>query len=73
MAYLFVITALAYFLNYEILHLLYHLPQSHPLARLPAVSTLRRLHHTHHDPALMTSRNFNITYPICDWLFRTRA
>ena len=72
-AYLFVITALAYFLNYEVLHLLYHLPDGHPLARLPLVPTLRRLHHTHHDPELMTKKNFNITYPIGDWVFRTLA
>ena len=72
-AYLFVITALGYFLNYEILHLLYHLPDGHPLGRLPLVSTLRRLHHRHHDPELMTKRNFNITYPIGDWVFRTLA
>jgi sterol desaturase/sphingolipid hydroxylase (fatty acid hydroxylase superfamily) len=72
-AYLFVITALGYFLNYEVLHLLYHLPQSNPLARLPLVPTLRRLHHTHHHPELMTKRNFNITYPIGDWVFRTLA
>ena len=67
------ITALAYFLNYEVLHLLYHLPDAHPLARLPLLPTLRRLHHTHHDPELMTRRNFNITYPLGDWVFRTLA
>jgi len=72
-AYLFVATALAYFLNYEVLHLAYHLPQDHWLARFPGLARLRRLHHAHHDPKLMTSRNFNITYPICDWLFRTLA
>ncbi len=69
--YLFAATALGYFLNYEILHLAYHLPEQHPLARVPLIPTLRRLHHRHHDPSLMTTRNFNITYPICDWLFRT--
>jgi hypothetical protein len=72
-AYLFVATALAFFLNYEVLHLAYHLPESHPVARLPGIARLRRLHHTHHDQKLMTSRNFNITYPICDVIFRTLA
>jgi len=70
-AYLFVATALGYFLNYEILHLAYHVPESHGLARVPGIRQLRRLHWTHHDQGLMASRNFNITYPICDWLFRT--
>lgn len=70
-AYLFVATALAYFLNYEVLHLAYHVPDSHWLSRVPGIATLRRLHLNHHDPRLMTSRNFNITYPIGDWLFGT--
>ncbi len=70
-AYLFVATALAYFLNYELLHLAYHVPDGHWLARVAGVATLRRLHHSHHDPTLMASRNFNITYPIGDFLFGT--
>lgn len=70
-AWLFGAVSLGYFLNYEFLHLAYHLPPSHPLARLPLVARLKRLHVTHHDPRLMASRNFNITYPLGDWLFRT--
>ena len=70
-AWLFVATSLAYFLNYEFLHLAYHLPASHPLARLPLVGRLKRLHQAHHDPRLMARCNFNITYPIGDTLFGT--
>ena len=69
---LFAATAIAYFLNYELLHLAYHLPPTHWWARFPGIARLRRLHHAHHDPALMTRFNFNITYPIGDWLFGTR-
>ncbi len=68
---LFGATAVAYFLNYELLHFSYHLPRAHPIARLPGMATLRRLHTHHHDQALMATHNFNITYPIADWLFRT--
>ena len=32
---------------------------------------LRWLHTTHHDPVLMQRYNFNITYPIGDWVFGT--
>lgn len=71
-AWLFAITGTAYFLNYEMLHFAYHLPDSHPLARVPGLAWLRRHHTTHHDPALMAQHNFNITYPIADWLFGTR-
>lgn len=68
---LFAATSLAYFLNYEFLHLAYHLPPEHPVARLPLVGRLKRLHQAHHDPRLMTRFNFNITYPLGDWLFGT--
>ena len=70
-AWLFVATSLGYFLNYEFLHLAYHLPASHPVARLPLVGRLKRLHEAHHDPRLMARCNFNITYPIGDALFGT--
>lgn len=70
-AWLFAITGLLYFLNYEYLHLAYHLPESSWVVRLPGFARLRRLHQTHHDQTLMTDCNFNITYPIGDWLFRT--
>jgi hypothetical protein len=68
-AWLFVSVGLAYFLNYEILHLAYHLPEEHWLARRWLVRRLRWLHRIHHDPRLMAHANFNITYPLGDWLF----
>ena len=70
-AWLFVATGIAYYLNYEVLHTAYHLPESHWLARVGLVRRLRWLHQAHHDPRLMASRNFNITYPLGDWLFGT--
>jgi len=70
-AWLFVATALGYFLNYEFLHLAYHLPATHPIARLPLIGRLARLHRAHHDPRLMAQRNFNISYPLGDWVFGT--
>jgi hypothetical protein len=70
-AWLFVATSLAYFLNYEFLHMAYHLPAAHPIARWGLIRRLERLHRAHHDPRLMAQRNFNITYPICDVLFGT--
>jgi hypothetical protein len=70
-AWLFGATSLAYFLNYEFLHLAYHLPPRYAVARWPLVGRLKRLHETHHDPRLMTRHNFNISYPLGDWLFGT--
>jgi hypothetical protein len=68
---LFVATAVAYFLNYEILHFAYHAPEDSWIARLPLMDRLRRLHTFHHRPEFMQRFNFNITYPIGDRLFGT--
>ena len=70
-AWLFVASGIAYFLNYEVLHTAYHLPDGHWLARNGLVRRLRWLHTIHHDPRRMASGNFNISYPFCDWLFGT--
>jgi hypothetical protein len=70
-AWLFIGTGLAYYLNYEVLHLAYHLPEEHWLARRWLVRRLRWLHRVHHDPRCMARCNFNITYPLGDWLFGT--
>jgi hypothetical protein len=70
-AFLFGATAVSYFLNYELLHFAYHLPRNHWIARLPGMAALRRLHTYHHDQGLMSTHNFNITYPIADALFGT--
>jgi hypothetical protein len=68
---LFALTAIGYFLNYEWLHFSYHTPPDSRLARLPGMAALRRHHTYHHDQSLMTHYNFNITYPIADRLFGT--
>jgi hypothetical protein len=70
-AWLFVATGLAYYLNYEVLHTAYHVPEGHWLGRVPGVARLKWLHQAHHDTTRMTRINFNISYPLCDWLFGT--
>jgi hypothetical protein len=70
-AWLAVATALAYYLNYEWLHFAYHCDPRSRIGRLPGIGVLRQLHLNHHNPKLMTTCNFNITYPFGDWLFRT--
>lgn len=70
-AWLFAATSIAYFLNYELLHLAYHSPKSSWLYRLPGMARLRRHHTLHHDHSLMTRANFNITYPIADRVIGT--
>ncbi|MFC6634762.1 sterol desaturase family protein [Microbulbifer taiwanensis] len=70
-AWLYAATVFGYFLNYELLHFGYHMDKDSWVGRLPGMATLRRLHTRHHDPRLMQCYNFNITYPIGDWLFGT--
>lgn len=70
-ALLFIATAVAYYLNYELLHFAYHSRPDSWLRAVPGFATLRRLHTRHHDPRLMLDYNFNITYPLGDWLFGT--
>lgn len=70
-AWLYVAAVFAYFLNYELLHFAYHMREDSRVGRLPGMALLRRLHTLHHDPRLMGKYNFNITYPIGDWLFGT--
>lgn len=70
-SFLFVLTAILYFLNYELLHLAYHMDPQSWVGRLPFMGRLRAHHSCHHDTRKMTLYNFNITYPICDYLFGT--
>ena len=70
-SFLFVLTVILYFLNYELLHFSYHMDPQSWVGRLPFMHSLRTHHSYHHDRRLMTRYNFNITYPICDHLFGT--
>lgn len=68
---LFSATLLAGYLGYEFFHSCEHLPPEHFLARLPWIRHMRQLHRLHHRRDLMQSRNFNITFPLMDWLYGT--
>jgi hypothetical protein len=68
---LFVATAMGYFLFYEWLHFSYHQPAESWVRRLPGMERLRHHHLTHHNLALMSKKNFNLTLPLCDLLFGT--
>jgi hypothetical protein len=71
--YIVVFTMAAYYLAYEGLHTLSHLDdRRHPyLKYIPLINTVRRMHVIHHAPGFMQTRNFNLTFPICDALFGT--
>jgi sterol desaturase/sphingolipid hydroxylase (fatty acid hydroxylase superfamily) len=68
---LFAATGVGYFLLYEWLHFAHHQPPDSLIGRRRLVAALRRLHTVHHDPRRMTRANFNITFPIADWVMGT--
>lgn len=72
---IFYLTAALYFLLYETLHALYHLPEP-VLARLGlggrAFRALQSHHRHHHVLGRMAHVNFNVTLPIMDTLLGTK-
>src|SRR5262249_44716606 len=71
-AWLYVATAMGYFLTYEWLHFAYHLDEAHWLGGAAALRAPRRPHQADHHKALLGVWNFNIPFPICDRVFGTR-
>ncbi|MHC8377591.1 SRPBCC family protein [Pseudomonas sp. MDT1-16] len=59
------------YLTYEVFHACEHLPPANPVTRLPWIRQMRRLHELHHRRELMQERNFNIVFPLMDYLFGT--
>jgi small-conductance mechanosensitive channel len=72
-ALLFIMTAWTYFMNYEWLHLIYHSSQIPVIGSIRFLNFLKQHHMKHHDYKHMVHSNFNITYPIFDYLFGTVA
>ena len=71
----FLLGAVAYFLCYETLHALYHLPDATldraGIGRIRAFRRLQAHHRHHHILGRMAAVNFNVTFPLMDRLFRT--
>jgi sterol desaturase/sphingolipid hydroxylase (fatty acid hydroxylase superfamily) len=71
----FLLGAVAYFLFYELLHALYHLPDAMldraGIGRLRAFRRLQAHHRHHHILGRMAAVNFNVTVPLMDRLFGT--
>ncbi|MFQ5479280.1 MAG: sterol desaturase family protein [Candidatus Binatia bacterium] len=65
---LFVACTLAYYLVYEWFHTLHHLPPESWLGRRAIVGWLRNGHARHHDPARMVMGNFNVSFPLWDYI-----
>ncbi|MGI9275894.1 MAG: sterol desaturase family protein [Endozoicomonas sp.] len=59
------------YLHYEVSHFVWHLPKKHSLFAIPFLAHMRMLHELHHHPDLRHEYNFNITWPMMDWLMKT--
>lgn len=70
-AYFLVLGAAIYFILYEVFHFISHLPLEHFLLKFPLFFYMREHHRHHHNPKLMRDYNFNIVYPLCDFIFKT--
>jgi hypothetical protein len=64
-------TLLFAYLTYEIFHTTQHLPDTNPITKLPWIRMMRKHHALHHRRDLMTSKNFNLVFPLMDWLYGT--
>lgn len=62
---------MAGYLLYEVLHFCDHLPANHFIAQLPWFKQMRNLHRLHHRKDLMRDKNFNLTFPLADWILGT--
>jgi sterol desaturase/sphingolipid hydroxylase (fatty acid hydroxylase superfamily) len=71
----FLVSAVLYFLLYELVHTLHHLSAPVlaviPFGRSAVIARLRAQHHAHHQLQRMTEINFNVTFPLADLLFGT--
>lgn len=69
--YLYLFTSTLYFILYEVLHYISHLPETHWILKIPYFKLMWNHHGTHHNPELMQNYNFNIVFPLFDMIFGT--
>lgn len=70
-ALLFLITGTSYYFLYECFHFMHHMSQDSPIAQIPFIQKVRQLHLRHHDPRVMSQKNFNIFLPLFDRILGT--
>jgi hypothetical protein len=65
-------TSMCFFLFYEWSHFTYHLPEDSFVFKSRLIKFLQRNHKIHHDPKNMNKYNFNVTFPIFDYILRSK-
>lgn len=69
--YLWLMTTVAAYLWYEVAHFCWHLPEQSWVFRIGFLRRMRLRHLIHHHPLMMNRVNFNITWPLFDYLLGT--
>jgi len=67
-AVMIVLGSAIYFMLYETMHTISHVPEDHFLMKSSYLRFMRNHHRLHHHQRLMSKWNFNIVYPLFDWL-----
>ena len=60
-----------YFIIYEFFHTISHLPSSHFILKIPFLKFMWNHHRIHHHHKYMHKVNFNIVFPLFDWIMGT--
>jgi hypothetical protein len=69
--YIWLICSMSFFMLYEFLHMVYHLPESSKFKKLKIVQMISRSHTKHHNHKFMKTHNFNVTIPLFDYIFKS--
>lgn len=69
--YIVALMAPAFFLFYELMHFFYHISDDIWVTRLPVLRSMRHHHRVHHNKRIMKTHNFNVTFPLFDWIYGT--
>lgn len=60
-----------FFFVYETIHAICHFPANSKAFKIPGLWFLREHHRIHHNKSLMGKWNFNIVFPLWDWILKT--
>lgn len=69
--YILMVTIIGNYLLYEAFHYCCHVHDNWFVRNVPFVNTIRRHHTAHHNMGIMMARNFNLTFPVADWVMGT--
>ena len=70
-AYLHLAMSAFYFMLYEVFHFVSHLPKGHWILKVRHFARMREHHTLHHNPRLMYHYNFNVVFPLFDFIFKS--